>query len=59
MAPGTACPAGAYYLGRPWDKYARVVFPADNMSSVVNPAGWQVWNKGDERTSDVLFGEFA
>ena len=27
------------------------------MSSVVNSAGWHVWDTGDERTSNVLFGE--
>lgn len=28
------------------------------MSDVINSAGWHVWNTGDERTDDVLFGEY-
>ncbi|KAK4180304.1 family 8 putative carbohydrate esterase [Triangularia setosa] len=50
---------GAYYLGRPWREYARVVFQSTAMSSVVNAAGWRIWNTGDERTSNVYFGEYA
>ena len=29
------------------------------MSSVINGAGWRTWNSGDDRTSDVLFGEYG
>lgn len=29
------------------------------MSSVINPAGWKIWNNGDERTSNVFFGEYG
>ncbi|KAH6634727.1 carbohydrate esterase family 8 protein [Chaetomium sp. MPI-SDFR-AT-0129] len=50
---------GVYYLGRPWREYARVVFQNTDLSSVINGAGWKVWNAGDERTSGVEFGEFG
>jgi pectinesterase len=50
---------GAYYLGRPWRNYARVVFQRTRMEKVVNKAGWRIWNEGDERTDKVLFGEFG
>ncbi|KAK0672040.1 family 8 putative carbohydrate esterase [Cercophora samala] len=50
---------GAYYLGRPWREFARVVFQNTAMSSVINGAGWRIWNTGDERTSNVYFGEYA
>jgi len=50
-------PAGAYYLGRPWREWARVVFQHTTMSSVINSAGWHTWND-EGRTSNVLFGEY-
>lgn len=50
---------GAYYLGRPWREYARVVFQRTSMSGVVNPAGWRVWNANDPRTAHVSYGEFG
>ncbi len=56
---GSSVSSGTYYLGRPWSQNARVVFQHTSMSSVINPVGWHVWNSGDERTSNVLFGEFA
>ncbi|KAI5918134.1 family 8 carbohydrate esterase [Camillea tinctor] len=55
---GESVPDGAYYLGRPWREYARVVFQNTAMSAVINKAGWSIWNSGDERTSGVLFGEY-
>ncbi|KXX73931.1 Pectinesterase [Madurella mycetomatis] len=58
-ASGHSVPNGAYYLGRPWAEFARVVVQRTSMTGVVNPAGWRVWNNGDERTGNVLFGEYA
>ncbi|KAF1913167.1 pectin lyase fold/virulence factor [Ampelomyces quisqualis] len=58
-ASGNSVPAGAYYLGRPWRNYARVVFQSTSMTNVVNAAGWKNWNTGDERTDNVEFGEFG
>ncbi|KAH7123476.1 family 8 carbohydrate esterase [Dactylonectria estremocensis] len=57
-ADGETVPTGAYYLGRPWREYAKVVFQYTSMSSVINSAGWSIWNTGDPRTGSVLFGEY-
>lgn len=35
---------GTTYLGRPWRGYARVLFYNTNMSSIVQPGGWEAWN---------------
>ncbi|KAH7116345.1 family 8 carbohydrate esterase [Dactylonectria macrodidyma] len=55
---GQSVTAGAYYLGRPWREYAKVVFQNTSMSSVINSAGWSIWDSADKRTGHVLFGEF-
>jgi hypothetical protein len=39
-ASGNSVPSGAYYLGRPWRNYSRVVFQSTSMSNVINAAGW-------------------
>ncbi|KAH6682134.1 pectinesterase [Plectosphaerella plurivora] len=57
-ASGNSVPNGAYYLGRPWGQYARVVFQKTSMSAVINSAGWSVWNTGDTRTANTAFGEY-
>ncbi|RYP59480.1 hypothetical protein DL769_008511 [Monosporascus sp. CRB-8-3] len=57
-ASGHNVPNGAYYLGRPWREYARVVFQNSALSAVINPSGWRIWNTGDPRTGSVLFGEY-
>ncbi|KAI1631621.1 family 8 carbohydrate esterase [Biscogniauxia mediterranea] len=56
---GESVPDGAYYLGRPWREYAQVVFQNSALSAVINPDGWHIWNDGDERTDNVLFGEYG
>jgi pectinesterase len=58
-ASGNSVSGGAYYLGRPWRAYARVVIQNTKISHVINAAGWTIWNKGDERTSNVYFAEFG
>ncbi|KAK3343079.1 pectin lyase fold/virulence factor [Neurospora tetraspora] len=58
-AAGNSVPSGAYYLGRPWREYARVTFQKTSMTNVINPAGWSIWNTGDEKTSHVSYGEYA
>jgi pectinesterase len=58
-ASGNSVPSGAYYLGRPWRNYSRVVFQSTSMSNVINAAGWKIWNTGDERTDQVTYGEYA
>ena len=30
-----------------------------SMTNIINPAGWSVWNTGDERTADVTFEEYG
>ncbi|KAG1056630.1 hypothetical protein G6F46_000766 [Rhizopus delemar] len=47
------------YLGRPWSKYARVVFMYSNLGSHIKPVGWSAWSTSDARTSNVLFGEYS
>lgn len=46
------------YLGRPYSKYAKVVYKNSNLDSVVNPAGWKIWSASDPRTDYVTFAEF-
>ncbi|KAF9880840.1 pectinesterase [Colletotrichum karsti] len=58
-ASGASVPDGAFYLGRPWGAYAQVVFQKTSMTGVINSAGWRIWNDGDPRTSNVLFGEYS
>ncbi|KAJ4244738.1 hypothetical protein NW762_014313 [Fusarium torreyae] len=58
-AAGNSVANGAYYLGRPWREYARVVFQKTSMSAVINSKGWAVWNTGNEQTGHVLFGEYG
>jgi pectinesterase len=56
---GDSVKAGAYYLGRPWRNYARVIVQQTSLSGVINAAGWRIWNDGDPRTDGVEFGEYA
>ncbi|KAF2267358.1 pectin lyase-like protein [Lojkania enalia] len=58
-ASGNSVKPQAYYLGRPWRSYARVVFQSTNMTNVVNSAGWSVWGTSDTRTDNVYFGEYS
>lgn len=58
-ASGNTVSSGAYYLGRPWGAYARVAFQDTSLSAAINSAGWSIWNTGDERTSNVVFGEYG
>jgi pectinesterase len=58
-AAGNNVANGAYYLGRPWRQYARVTFQKTSMSAVIHPAGWSIWNKGEENTAHVQFNEFG
>lgn len=50
-------PAGTVYLGRPWTKYARVVYQLSSLSSIINSAGWTVWSSTENRTAEVTFEE--
>ncbi|OCK90488.1 carbohydrate esterase family 8 protein [Cenococcum geophilum 1.58] len=57
-ASGNTVKAGAFYLGRPWSQYARVVFQETSLSAVINSVGWRIWSTSEPNTSDVLFGEY-
>lgn len=57
-APGNDVTPGAFYLGRPWRNFARVVFQNPDLSNVINVIGWSIWNVGDPRTNMTTFQEF-
>ncbi|KAF1784136.1 Pectinesterase, Asp active site [Phytophthora cactorum] len=40
------------YLGRPWRPYSRVVFQNSELSDVVHPEGWKLWNN-DTNTANT------
>jgi len=50
---------GENYLGRPWMDWARVVVQNTEMSDVIDPAGWSIWNVGEPNTDHVTFAEFG
>ncbi|KKK22253.1 hypothetical protein P175DRAFT_0480213 [Aspergillus ochraceoroseus IBT 24754] len=58
-ASGNSVSNGAYYLGRPWSEYARVVFQETTMSSVIKSAGWIEWSSSTPNTEHVIFGEYG
>lgn len=58
-ASGQTVASGAYYLGRPWSAYARVVFQYTSMSDVINSAGWSQWSTTSPNTATAYFGEYA
>ncbi|KAI9013731.1 pectin lyase fold/virulence factor [Phycomyces nitens] len=47
------------YLGRPWSKYARVVFIYSDLGAHINPVGWTQWSSSSPNTDGVLFGEYG
>lgn len=51
--------SGAFYLGRPWSEYARVVFQDTSMTDVINSAGWSEWSTSSPNTEGVYFGEYG
>lgn len=58
-AAGNTVKAGAYYLGRPWRNYARVVFQNTAISNVINAAGWSQWSSAKPLTDKVTYGEYG
>ena len=54
---GETVSSGAYYLGRPWEPYARVVFQETSMTDVINSAGWVEWSSSVS-TANVVFEEY-
>ena len=55
---GETVTAGSYYLGRPWEPYARVVVQDTSMTSVINSVGWVEWSSS-ESTANVVFEEYG
>ncbi len=54
----TGEPNALTYLSRPWRAYAAAVFLNTEMSSAVQPAGWNIWNDpAKEKTA--RYGEYA
>lgn len=45
------------YLGRPWKLYSRTVYMQSFMGSLINPAGWQIWD-GDFALSTLYYAEY-
>ncbi|XP_056174190.1 probable pectinesterase/pectinesterase inhibitor 7 [Syzygium oleosum] len=45
------------YLGRPWKQYSRTVYMQSFMDSLINPAGWQIWD-GDFALSTLYYAEY-
>lgn len=43
----------AYYLGRPWRPYAKVVYIRCEMPEFIRPAGWDFWGK--ERNKQTAY----
>ncbi|KAH6904435.1 pectinesterase [Coprinopsis sp. MPI-PUGE-AT-0042] len=58
LASGSSNLNNKAYLGRPWGAYAKVVFKSTVINAPLNNALWSVWNTGDERTSNILFGDY-
>ncbi|EGZ10794.1 hypothetical protein PHYSODRAFT_518742 [Phytophthora sojae] len=48
---------GSTYLGRPWRPYSRTVFMNSEISNVVNPKGWALWNAVSP-TNNIFYKEF-
>jgi pectinesterase len=47
----------SFYLGRPWENYARTVFIRCNMGSHIQSAGWHNWGR-PEAEATVFYGEY-
>ncbi len=58
-AQGTSVSSGSVYLGRPWSEYARVCFQDTVLSSIIAPAGWEIWSPSLPNTGYVTFQEYG
>ncbi|KAL1306863.1 hypothetical protein AAFC00_005514 [Neodothiora populina] len=57
-ASGATIKKGAFYLGRPWAAYARVIVQNTSMTDAINSAGWAEWNPTTPNTADATFEEY-
>ncbi|MQL93047.1 hypothetical protein Taro_025694 [Colocasia esculenta] len=46
------------YLGRPWQKYSRVVVMQSYLDDAIHPAGWEQWS-GSFALSTLYYGEYG
>ncbi|CAA6664578.1 unnamed protein product [Spirodela intermedia] len=46
------------YLGRPWQKYSRVVVMQSYLDDAIHPAGWEPWS-GSFALSTLYYGDWA
>ncbi|CAA7401168.1 unnamed protein product [Spirodela intermedia] len=46
------------YLGRPWQKYSRVVVMQSYLDDAIHPAGWEPWS-GSFALSTLYYGEYG
>jgi pectin methylesterase-like acyl-CoA thioesterase len=50
---------GPVFLGRPWRKFADVVYLNTEMGKHIDPAGWREWHPGEtESLKTVFYAEF-
>ncbi|XP_057740624.1 probable pectinesterase 55 [Arachis stenosperma] len=48
---------GSIFLGRPWRPYARVLFYSTNMTNIIQPAGWNLWDSS-QNVDNIMFAEY-
>lgn len=49
----------AFFLGRPWRAYARVVYMHTGMSAQLDPRGWAAWSSNTPDVRTPFFAEYA
>ncbi|XP_057452004.1 probable pectinesterase/pectinesterase inhibitor 7 [Lotus japonicus] len=46
------------YLGRPWQEYSKTIVMQSFLDSLIDPAGWSVWNDTGFALSTLYFAEY-
>ncbi|KAL1802262.1 hypothetical protein ACET3Z_030909 [Daucus carota] len=57
ITPAEDLAATKTFLGRPWKEYSRVVVMESFLDSLIDPAGWSIWD-GDFALSTLYYGEY-
>ncbi|KAL1802265.1 hypothetical protein ACET3Z_030912 [Daucus carota] len=57
ITPAEDLAATKIFLGRPWKEYSRVVVMESFLDSLIDPAGWSIWD-GDFALSTLYYGEY-